>query len=124
MYRLLLALLIVTTWSSCSRNNDDSNNNPPPTVPNIITGYVSEFSVDPVDMTTPEKATLLVSMNNTFYRVEIAPAAQSEHNATISFLSDSILTTDSREFANFGPDIAAYAQLRTRHCSLCAGTGK
>lgn len=123
MHRLLFVLVALITLISCSKNNDD-NDNPPIEIPDIITGFATEFSVIPQDLTTPKTGVLLVAMNNTFYKVEFAAVPQSQHNAEIVFLSDSILTADSREFANFGQDIVAYTPVHENELELIFTDGR
>jgi hypothetical protein len=74
----------------------------------MINGPILEVKVTPLNITTPDKGSLLISMNNTVYKVEFNATAQSQSNATLSFATDTILRDVSREFANLGKDAVAY----------------
>ena len=104
--RLSCFLLLLTVLASCSKK--EGTTLPPVVIPDKIDGVVYEFNVTPVNITTPDKGVLLISMNNTLYRVEFRAAEQAASNAVLHFASDSILTNASREFANLGKDAVAY----------------
>jgi hypothetical protein len=74
----------------------------------VINGVITEFNVTPIDINTPDKGTFLISANNTVYKVTFNAMAESESNAVLTFDSDTILTDESREFANLGKDAIAY----------------
>ncbi len=103
MYRFLAFLLLAAV--SCS-NKDNSL--PPVVIPDNITGPINEIMVTPVNITTPDKGTMVVSMNNVNYKVDFNAVAQAQSNATLSFESDTIIRDDSRAFANLGVDAVAY----------------
>ncbi|HEY6976907.1 MAG TPA: hypothetical protein VH396_11510 [Chitinophagaceae bacterium] len=106
--RWLVALsLVLSTFISCSK--DDEMSSPPPVViPDRINGFITEFTVTPIDINTPDKGTFFISANNTIYKVDFNAVAKSESNAILIFDSDTILTDRSREFTNLGKDAVAY----------------
>ncbi len=106
MPRLLVLLLLLTALISCSKKEEEQT--PPVVIPDVINGTITEVNVTPLDITTPDKGSLLVSANNTIYKVEFNATDQLQSNATLNFESDTILTNDSREFANLGKDAIAY----------------
>jgi hypothetical protein len=106
MYRFLALFLVVGTFISCSKN--DEGTPPPAVIPDIINGIITEFSVAPIDINTPDKGTFLISANNTIYKVDFNVAAESDSNGILIFASDTILTDQSREIANLGKDAIAY----------------
>src|SRR5687767_8247144 len=101
MSRLLLFLVILTASVSCSKNEKGL---PPVVIPDMIDGVILEINVTPINITTPDKGSLLISMQNTIYKVDFNAVAQAQSNATLFFASDSILRDDSREFAPLGKD--------------------
>ena len=105
MIRQIVFLLVLTSLVSCS---DKDNGQPAGVIPDMIHGPILEVNVTPLNITTPDRASLLISMNNTIYKVEFNAVMQSQSNATLSFASDTILRDDSREFANLGKDVVAY----------------
>src|SRR4051812_43745030 len=105
MFRRVAFALFLISAVSCS---NDEKGLPPVVIPDNISGPISEVMVTPIDITTPDKGSLLVSMNNTGYKVEFNAVAQAQSNATLSFASDTIIRDDSREFANLGPNVVAY----------------
>jgi hypothetical protein len=107
MDRFLLLFLVLGTFISCSK--DEEGPPPPPVIPDIINGVITEFNVTPIDTNTPDKGTFLIFSNNTYYKVDFNAAAESESNAILLFDSDTILTDQSREVANLGPDAVAYS---------------
>lgn len=122
MCRLLLFFLMFSIFISCSKNEGGSP--PPVVIPDAIEGAITEFSVTPLDINTPDKGGFLISANNTIYKVEFNAVAQSSSNATILFASDTILTDESREFANFGKDAIAYSPVRENQILLLFNDGK
>lgn len=106
MYRLLVLLFVLNALISCSKN--EAGPTPPVVIPDIINGVINEINLTPSNITTPDKGLLLISANNTIYRVVFDATDQPQSNAILYFESDTILTDDSREFANFGKDAIAY----------------
>src|SRR4051794_20802799 len=106
MNRFLMLFLVLSTFISCSKDEE----RPPstPVIPDIINGVVTEFNVTPIDINTPDKGEFLIFMNGIFYKVDFNAVAESESNAYLLFDSDTILTDQSREFANLGKDAVAY----------------
>ncbi len=105
MYRFLIYSFLLLSLISCSKNDVPVT---PAPIPGIIDGIITEFSVTPKDITTPEKASFLISLNSTVYKVDIDAVAQSQSNAELLFASDTVLVNDSREIGNFGKDEVAY----------------
>ena len=105
MSRLLVFLLLLTASVSCSKKNSVL---PPAVIPDIINGLILEVSVNPINITTPDKGALLIVMNSIIYRVDFNAVAQAQSNATLSFDTDTILRNESTEFANLGKDAIAY----------------
>jgi hypothetical protein len=103
---LLLALVV------CSCSKDDKKDLPPAVVPDIIAGIAGDIYFDPIDVTTPDKGTFTVLMNNVSYLVTFNAVAQAESNATLSLSTDSILTGDSREIGNLGSNNVSYNPLK------------
>jgi hypothetical protein len=106
MRRFLLAVLVLNVLVSCSKKEGPPT--PPVVIPDVIDGVITEITVTPLDITTPDKGTFLVTANNTVYQVDFNTTGQPQSNAVITFASDTILTEDSREFANLGKDAIAY----------------
>ena len=106
MRRLIVLLLLINALISCSKKEEELN--PPVVIPDVINGSINEINVTPLDITTPDKGSLSISMNNTIYKVDFNATDQAQSNATLFFESDTILTEESREFANFGKDAIAY----------------
>ena len=105
MFRPVVFLLMLTALVSCSKNE---NGLPPVVIPDMINGPILEINVTPLNITTPDRGSLLISMNNTVYKVEFNAVVQAQSNATLSFASDTILRDQSREFANLGVNAIAY----------------
>ena len=105
MLRKLLFLLVLTASVSCSKNDTVQ---PPAVIPDNINGLILEINVTPINITTPDRGTLLVVMNSIIYKVEFNAVAQAQSNATLFFDTDSILRPESTEFANLGKDVVAY----------------
>jgi hypothetical protein len=106
---------------SCSKDEEAP---PPDIIPEVINGVIKEFGVTPVDITTPDKSTFSISMNNTMYKVESIAVAQSQSNAILFFASDSILTDESREFANLGKDAIAYSPVAQNLVTVTFNDGR
>jgi hypothetical protein len=122
MYRLLVLLLALELSASCSKKDDKQL--PPPVIPSSITGVVTEINFDPVDITTPDRASLLISTATDLYQVDFNAAEESETTATISFRTDSILVDDSREFANLGMDAVAYQPVKDNALEILFKDGR
>jgi len=105
MFRLFVILFVIAAGASCS-NKD--NPTPPFVIPDNINGPILEILVTPVNITTPDKGSLLISMNNVNYKVEFNAVAQVQSNATLSFVSDTIIRDESRAIGNLGVDVVAY----------------
>ena len=105
MFRLFIFMLVLTAFVSCSNKEGGL---PPVVIPDNIVGLISEIMVTPINITTPDKGTLLISMNNVIYKVEFNAVAQAQSNASLTFASDTIIRDDSRAFANLGVDVVAY----------------
>ena len=106
MCRFIVLLLLINALISCSKKKEELN--PPVVIPDVINGAINEIKVTPLDITTPDKGSLLISMNNTNYKVDFNATDEAQSNATLLFESDTILTDESREFASFGKDAVAY----------------
>jgi hypothetical protein len=106
MYRFLVLLCVIGTFISCSKNDEATP--PPVVIPDVINGVITEFKVTPIDINTPDKGEFLIFSNNVIYKVDFNAVAESESNAFLLFDSDTILTDQSREFANLGKDAIAY----------------
>lgn len=105
MVRVIFVVLVLVFFVACSKNDTST---PPVVIPDNIEGVAIEFQATPINITTPDKSSLVVSMNNTRYKVDLSAASQSQSNASVIFASDSVLTNDSREFANLGKDAVSY----------------
>jgi hypothetical protein len=119
-YRLLFAAVLFVTIS-CSKKTDPQ---PPAPIPDIIIGKVADFNVTPIDINTPDKGVFKISMNNTMYKVVFNAVAKSESNAVLAFAVDTILTDQSREYANLGKDIIAYNPLKENEITLTFAGGR
>ncbi|MEO6686703.1 MAG: hypothetical protein ABIN24_12095 [Dyadobacter sp.] len=106
MYRFLVFFLMLSTFIACSKR--ESGPPTPVVIPPIFDGAITEFSLTPLDINTPDKGTFVIFANNTSYRVDFDATSQSQSNATLTFASDTILNDQSREFANLGQDAIAY----------------
>ena len=106
MRHLIVLLLLINALTSCSKKEEELN--PPVAIPDVINGLINEINVTPLDITTPDKGSLSISMNNTNYKVDFNATDEAPSNATLLFKSDTILTDQSREFASFGKDAVAY----------------
>ena len=106
MYRFLVLFLVLGSFISCSKNEEGPST--PVVIPVVIDGAITEFNLNPKDINTPDKGTFLISANNTIYKVDFKATPEPASNATLTFESDTILTDQSREFANLGKDAIAY----------------
>jgi hypothetical protein len=106
MYRFLVLFFILSIFISCSKNEGGTST--PDVIPTVINGSVTEFNVTPLDINTPGEGTFFIFANNTSYKVDFNAAAEAQSNARLIFASDTILTDESREFANLGKDAIAY----------------
>jgi hypothetical protein len=122
MYRFLVLFLVLSAVISCSKNEEVSST--PVVIPNVIDGAITEFNVTPLDINTPDKGTFFISANNTNYRVDFNAAAQAASNARLIFESDTILTDQSREFANLGKDAIAYNPVAENLISIFFDDGR
>lgn len=121
-HRFLVLFLALSTFISCSKNEVASL--PPDVIPDIIDGVITEFNLTPVDINTPDKGEFFISANSTRYKVDFDAAAQSASNAILIFESDTILTDQSREFANLGPDAIAYYPVAENEITVSFNDGR
>lgn len=105
MYRSVLVFVCASVLASCSKNETEIPVTP---IPDIIQGQIREIDVDPIDINTPDKATMVISMNDALYKVQFNVTTEQLSNATLFLASDTILVDESREFGNFGQDIVSY----------------
>ncbi|HXL55782.1 MAG TPA: hypothetical protein VN958_05975, partial [Chitinophagaceae bacterium] len=122
MYRFFVLFLLLGSFISCSKNKEGSTT--PVVIPDIINGVITEFNVTPIDINTPDKGTFFISANNTIYKVDFNAVAESESNAILIFESDTILTDQSREFANLGKDAVAYNPVAENQISIFFDDGR
>ena len=122
MYRLILLFLVLSAVISCSKDEEVSST--PVVIPDIIDGVITEFNVTPLDINTPDKGTFFISANNTNYKVDFNAVAESVSNARLIFESDTILTDQSREFANLGKDAIAYNPVAENQISIFFTDGR
>jgi len=122
MQRFLVFLLLLIAFVSCSK--EEGAPVQPVEIPAIINGTVYEFNVTPSDITTPDKAFLLILMNNTMYRVVFNAADSVEANAVLRFATDSILTKESREFSNQGRNALAYYPVNENEIEILFKDGR
>ena len=106
MYRFLIPFFVLSIFISCSKDEDGPP--PPAAIPGIIDGFVTEFSLAPIDLTTPDKGGFYILSNNARYEVVFNAVANAASNAIITFATDTILYDLSREFTNLGNDAIAY----------------
>jgi hypothetical protein len=121
MGRLLVLLMVLGSFISCSKNKSSSTTD---VIPDIIEGVITEFTVTPTDINTPDKGTFFISATNTRYKVDFDAAAQPASNAILRFASDTILNDQSREFANLGKDAIAYNPLKGNEISIFFNDGR
>ncbi len=120
MYRLIF-LVLLTALLSCSKDDPEP---PQVVIPDIINGTVLEINVTPADLVTPKTGFLVVSMTNTYYKVTFNAVDEAASNATILFATDSILSDDSREYANLGKDAVAYQPLKPNEVFIIFNDGR
>ena len=121
MFRFLMLFLVPGIFISCSKNEEGPST--PVVIPDIIDGIVTEFNVTPLDINTPDKGTFFIYAN-TNYRVDFNAADQNASNAILIFESDTILTDESREFANLGKDAIAYNPVAENRISILFHDGR
>lgn len=122
MCRLIVILSFVASMISCAKKEDGTI--PPAVIPDIINGFVTEVNVTPLNITTPDKGSFLISVNNTIYKVEFDAADEAQSNATFRFVTDTILTAQSREFANLGKDVIAYNPVAANQIEIRFNDGR
>src|SRR5687767_441718 len=122
MNRWLVFFLVLGAFISCTKNEDGSST--PDIIPNVINGVITEFTVTPLDINTPDKGTFFISANNTNYKVDFDAVAKAESNAILMFESDTILIDESREFANLGQDAIAYHPVAENEISILFDDGR
>jgi hypothetical protein len=106
MYKLLVIFLVFNIFISCSK--DEGGSPPPVVIPDVINGTITEFNLMPLNITTPDKGTFLISSAGTIYKVDFNAVAESASNAFLLFANDTILTGQSRGVGNVGRDAVAY----------------
>jgi hypothetical protein len=121
MYRLIY-IILVAGLLSCSK--DESTPPPPAEIPDILNGDIAAITVEPIDITTPDKAHLLILVQNTLYKVNFDASPQAQSNALITFATDTILSEFSREFANLGEDEVAYNPLNPNDVTISFNDGR
>ena len=121
MYRYLVLFILFSVFVSCSKNEVTQV---PFVVPDFINGEVSEFNLTPLDLNTPDKGTFTIFANNTKYRVDFNATTQAASNAILIFSSDTILTDQSREYANLGKDVVAYNPVADNQILVLFNDGK
>ena len=121
MLRLLVFAFVIVGSISCSKSN---NSLPPAAIPDVINGIVISFTATPTNITTPGRTSIVISMNNTRYTVELNAVSQSQSNALVLFATDTVLVDDSREFANLGKDVVAYNPVSANEITIRLNDGK
>jgi hypothetical protein len=121
MYRFLALFFVVSVFISCSK---DEAKQTPFVIPDVITGEITEFNLTPLNLTTPGKGTFFIYANNTKYKVDFNATDQSASNAILLFSSDTILTDQSREYANLGKDVVAYNPVANNQIVVLFTDGK
>ena len=107
MHRLLvLSFLAGAFFVSCSKDEKDQQVQGP--IPDVLTGVVRDVDLTPVNITTPGLGKFFIDVNNVRYVVEFNAVDYAASNAVLIFDTDTILTNDSREFANLGNDAISY----------------
>ena len=122
MYRLLAAFILFAAFISCSKSDDTST--PPVVIPDHIEGEVTEVTLTPIDINTPDKGQFLISSNGTSYKVTFNAADQAASNAFLVFETDTILTDSSREYTNLGKDAISYNPVKSNLLSIFFNDGK
>lgn len=121
MYRLICVVLL-SGLLSCSK--DDDTPLPSEEIPDLLNGDVTAITVEPIDITTPDKANFLINVQNVLYKVTFNAVPQAESNATIVFATDSVISEFSREFADLGDDIVAYNPLKPNDLTIAFTDGR
>ncbi len=122
MRRFVIFLLVLITLVSCSKNEVIPAT--PAVIPDIINGVITDLNVIPIDITTPNEGSFLISVNNTVYKVDFNAVEQSQSNAELVFTSDTLLINESREFADFGKNAIAYNPLRENEITIFFDDGR
>jgi len=122
MYRFLVLLPVLGGFFSCSKSEEGPP--APVVIPDIIYGVITEFNLTPINITTPDKGVFFIAAINTRYEVDFNATTNSESNAILMFESDTILTEQSREFANLGKDAIAYNPVRENQITILFNDGR
>lgn len=122
MYKFLVFFLALGTFTSCSK--DEAGPSTPDVIPAIIDGEITEFTLTPSGITTPDKGEFFIAANNTRYKVNFDAIAGPASNAILVFESDTILNDQSREFANLGQDFIAYNPVAPNQVSILFNDGR
>jgi len=121
MHRFIAIFILFITFISCSKDDQGPT---PIIIPGILDGVITEVNLTPIDITTPDKGTFLIFANNNYYKVDFNVVPESESNASLIFASDTILTDQSREFANLGKDAIAYNPVADNEIQILFNDGK
>ena len=122
MQRFLVVFLVISVFISCSKDEDPPST--PVVIPDIIVGEITEFTLAPIDINTPDKGELFIFSTNTKYKVDFTATAQAQSNAVLILATDTILTDQSREFTNLGQDAIAYNPVRENLVSIFFNDGR
>ena len=123
MRRFLILLLVLSAFISCSKKEDGTN--PTVVIPDIIDGVITELDLTPINITTPDKGSFLISNNNNaVYKVDFNAVDQSQSNAVLIFASVTLLINESREFANLGKDVVGYNPLKENGITIFFNDGR
>ena len=123
MRHLPVLLLFLSALISCSKK-EEAPPNPPVVIPDVINGVINEVNVTPVDITTPDKGSFLISSGNITYEVEFNATDDAQSNAILAFQSDTILTDRSRQFTNVGKDAVVYNPVAQNQMMIIFKDGK
>lgn len=122
MPRIVIAIIVLFHMISCGKDN--TNQPPPPPIPATLTGIITEFQLAPVDLNTPGAGSFLILAENTLYKVDFNAASVTASNALIFIENDTILTDQSREFANLGPETVSYNPVKENEVTLSFNDGR
>ena len=122
MSRFPAFMLALGVFISCSKN--DTGPVGPVVIPDSIDGVVVEFKLIQIDVNTLDKGTFFVTADNTKYRADFTASAEAESNAILKFQNDTILTDQSREFANLGSGAIAYNPVSANQISVFFHDGR
>jgi hypothetical protein len=122
MYRLPVVFVLCVVFISCSKSGSSSN--PSVVIPDNLEGVISEISLTPKDLNTPDKGDFFISSGTTNYKVTFNAADQSSSNAFLVFENDTILTDQSREYANLGKDVISYNPVKENLVTIFFNDGK